>query len=81
MAGMLNVDKSAKCVCEKMDHCPSHLKPPFRRLCESRFFHQVWQVLASVLHISNIQFDKVDHAQGEVAAIADREVRFVISQT
>ena len=35
---------------------------------------QVWKMLASVLHISNLEFDKVDHEQGEIAAISDREV-------
>lgn len=35
---------------------------------------QVWQVLASVLHMSNLEFDKVDHEQGEIASISDREV-------
>ncbi|CAM9539979.1 unnamed protein product, partial [Ectocarpus fasciculatus] len=34
---------------------------------------QVWQMLASVLHLSNVDFDKVDHEQGEMAAISDRE--------
>eukprot|EP00903_Cladosiphon_okamuranus_P011132 g10508.t1 len=34
---------------------------------------QVWQMLASVLHISNLEFDKVDHEQGEIATISDRE--------
>lgn len=35
---------------------------------------QVWQLLASVLHMSNLEFDKVDSEQGEVASISDREV-------
>lgn len=35
---------------------------------------QVWQMLASVLHMSNIEFDAVDHEQGEIASISDREV-------
>lgn len=35
---------------------------------------QVWQMLASVLHMSNLEYDKVDHEQGEIASIADREV-------
>lgn len=35
---------------------------------------QVWQMLASVLHMSNVEFDKVDHEQGEIASISDREV-------
>lgn len=35
---------------------------------------QVWQLLASVLRMSNLEFDKVDHAQGEIASVADREV-------
>lgn len=35
---------------------------------------QVWQMLASVLHMSNLEFDKVDHEQGEIASISDREV-------
>ncbi|CAN0336348.1 unnamed protein product, partial [Ectocarpus sp. 8 AP-2014] len=30
-------------------------------------------MLASVLHLSNVEFDKVDHEQGEFAAISDRE--------
>lgn len=34
----------------------------------------VWQMLASVLHMSNVEFDKVDHEQGEIASISDREV-------
>ncbi|CAM9142326.1 unnamed protein product [Ectocarpus sp. 6 AP-2014] len=34
---------------------------------------QVWQMLASVLHLSNVEFDKVDHEQGEIATISDRE--------
>ena len=36
---------------------------------------QVWQMLASVLHMSNLQFDTVDHVQGEIVSISDREVR------
>ena len=35
---------------------------------------QVWQMLASVLHMSNVEFDRVDHEQGEIASISDREV-------
>lgn len=35
---------------------------------------QVWQMLASVLHMSNLEFDQVDHEQGEIASISDREV-------
>lgn len=35
---------------------------------------QVWKTLASVLHMSNLEFDKVDHEQGEIAKISDREV-------
>lgn len=31
-------------------------------------------MLASVLHMSNLEFDKVDHEQGEIASISDREV-------
>ena len=38
------------------------------------FSGQVWQMLASVLHLSNLEFDKVDHEQGEIASISDREV-------
>ncbi|CAM9750268.1 unnamed protein product, partial [Ectocarpus sp. 8 AP-2014] len=34
---------------------------------------QVWRMLASVLHMSNLEFDKVDHEQGEIASISDRE--------
>eukprot|EP00752_Nemacystus_decipiens_P009414 g8417.t1 len=34
---------------------------------------QVWQMLASVLHMSNVEFDRVDHEQGEIASISDRE--------
>eukprot|EP00903_Cladosiphon_okamuranus_P006607 g6454.t1 len=34
---------------------------------------QVWQMLASVLHISNLEYDSVDHEQGEIASISDRE--------
>lgn len=44
----------------------------------SRLFwggRQVWQMLASVLHMSNLEFDKVDHEQGEIASVSDREVR------
>lgn len=41
------------------------------------FFFQVWKMLASVLHMSNLEFDKVDNEQGEIAAISDREVRYV----
>eukprot|EP00903_Cladosiphon_okamuranus_P011080 g10459.t1 len=33
---------------------------------------QVWQALAAVLHMSNLSFDKVEDAQGEVAGISDR---------
>eukprot|EP00752_Nemacystus_decipiens_P009380 g8383.t1 len=33
---------------------------------------QVWQALAAVLHMSNISFDKVEDAQGEIAGISDR---------
>ena len=36
-------------------------------------------MLASVLHISNLQFDKVDNEQGEIASISDREVRCFFS--
>lgn len=39
---------------------------------------QVWQMLASVLHMSNLHFDKKDSEQGEIAYIADREVRFSV---
>lgn len=35
---------------------------------------QVWKALASVLHMSNLVFDKVDDEQGEIAAISDRAV-------
>lgn len=35
---------------------------------------QVWHMLASVLHMSNLEFDGVDHEQGEIASITDREV-------
>lgn len=35
---------------------------------------QVWQMLASVLHMSNLEFDEIDHEQGEIASISDREV-------
>lgn len=42
-------------------------------------FGQVWQMLASVLHMSNLEFDKVDHEQGEIASISDREVRHLPS--
>lgn len=38
-------------------------------------YNQVWQTLAAVLHMSNLQFDKVDNEQGEIAAISDRAVR------
>lgn len=31
-------------------------------------------MLASVLHMSNLEFDKVDHEQGEIASVSDREV-------
>ncbi|CAN0100971.1 unnamed protein product [Scytosiphon promiscuus] len=34
---------------------------------------QVWQMLASVLHMSNLEFDEVDHEQGEIASISDRK--------
>eukprot|EP00752_Nemacystus_decipiens_P008749 g7810.t1 len=34
---------------------------------------QVWKMLASVLHMSNLEFDEVDHEQGEIASISDRE--------
>lgn len=36
---------------------------------------QVWKMLAAVLTMSNLEFDKVDHEQGEIASISDREVR------
>ena len=36
---------------------------------------QVWKMLAAVLYMSNLAFDKVDHEQGEIASISDREVR------
>lgn len=39
---------------------------------------QVWQALAAVLHMSNLNFDKVDHEQGEVAAISDRDVSSIV---
>lgn len=42
--------------------------------CDSVSCKQVWQVLASVLHLSNMEFHTVDDAQGEVAAISDRQV-------
>lgn len=35
---------------------------------------QVWQILASVLHMSNLEFDKMDSSEGEVASISDSEV-------
>lgn len=35
---------------------------------------QVWQTLASVLHMSNVTFDAKDHEQGEVAAVKDPAV-------
>lgn len=35
---------------------------------------QVWQALAAVLHMSNMTFDKVQDAQGEIAGISDRAV-------
>lgn len=35
---------------------------------------QVWKMLASVLYMSNVEFDKVDHEQGEIASISDHEV-------
>ena len=41
---------------------------------------QVWQVLASVLHMSNLEFDKVDHEQGEIASICDRKVCMMINK-
>lgn len=31
-------------------------------------------MLASVLHMSNLRFDKVDNEQGDIASISDREV-------
>lgn len=34
-------------------------------------------MLASVLHMSNMRFDKVDNEQGDIASISDREV-FVV---
>ncbi|CAM9101018.1 unnamed protein product, partial [Hapterophycus canaliculatus] len=34
---------------------------------------QVWQLLASVLHMSNLEFDKLDCEHGEVACISDRQ--------
>lgn len=40
---------------------------------------QVWQIVASVLHLSSLMFDKVDHEQGEVASVSDREVGIVIN--
>lgn len=45
----------------------------------NRFFpprstRQVWQLLASVLHMSNLVFDKLDSEQGEIASISDHEV-------
>lgn len=46
-----------------------------KRFPFSFFAGQVWQMLASVLHISNLEFDEVDHEQGEIASISDREVR------
>lgn len=36
---------------------------------------QVWKMLASVLHMSNLEFDKVDHEQGDIASISNRQVR------
>lgn len=35
--------------------------------------------MASVLHLSSLMFDKVDHEQGEVASVSDREVGIVIN--
>lgn len=35
---------------------------------------KVWQMLAAVLHLSNTEFEGVDHVQGEIAAINDRKV-------
>ncbi|CAB1102969.1 unnamed protein product [Ectocarpus sp. CCAP 1310/34] len=34
---------------------------------------QVWQMLAAMLHLSNLEFNKVDHQQGEIADISDSE--------
>lgn len=31
-------------------------------------------MLASVLHLSELEFDEVDHEQGDIAFISDREV-------
>lgn len=39
--------------------------------------YQMWQALASVLHMSNVTFDAKDHEQGEVAAVKDAGVRVV----
>lgn len=39
---------------------------------------QVWKLLASVLHLSNLEFDRMDHEQGDIAYISDREVRFLL---
>lgn len=33
-------------------------------------------MLATILHLSNISFEGVDHEQGEVASVRDRAVRF-----
>lgn len=35
---------------------------------------QVWQMLAAMLHLSNLEFSKVDHQQGAIAVISDSEV-------
>eukprot|EP00903_Cladosiphon_okamuranus_P006316 g6191.t2 len=40
---------------------------------------QIWKMLASVLHMSSLEFDKVDHEQGEIASISDRETLSVLA--
>ncbi|CAM9932796.1 unnamed protein product [Scytosiphon promiscuus] len=35
--------------------------------------HTVWEMLASVLHMSNLEYEEVDHEQGAIASISDRE--------
>ncbi|CAM9488990.1 unnamed protein product, partial [Ectocarpus sp. 13 AM-2016] len=34
---------------------------------------EVWQMLAAMLHLSNLEFNEVDHQQGEIADISDSE--------
>lgn len=43
-----------------------------------RVFMQIWQMLAAVLHMSNLEYDKVDHEQGDIAFISDREVSILL---